>query len=64
MPRKLLIEQFHLNVYVPWGLRPAEADAMRRSMQKARFRSRLRRAVEAVFRRYRSLRQTTLDVTR
>jgi hypothetical protein len=64
MPPKLLLEQFHLDVYVLRGLPAAEAEAMRRILKSASFRSRLRRAVAAVFRRYRSLGPAVLDISR
>jgi hypothetical protein len=63
VPRRLLLEQYHLDVYVPRNLPGAEADAMRRTLKSASFRTRLRRAVEIVFRRYRSLAQATFDVS-
>jgi hypothetical protein len=64
MSRKLLLEQFHLDVYVPQGLTAAEVDAMRRTLWTTGFRARLRRAAERVFRRHRSLQRATVEVSR
>jgi hypothetical protein len=62
MPRKLLLEQFHLDVYIPCGVPVAEAEAMRRILKSAGFRSRAWRAVKGVF-RYAALRKTTFDIS-
>jgi hypothetical protein len=59
MPRRLLFEQFHLSIYVPRTIRAADAEAVRRRLPAAAFRRRLRQAVRAVARRYRSLRPAT-----
>jgi hypothetical protein len=60
----LLIEEFHLSVYVPEGLRPAEYAAIRRTLDAARFRARLKRALRDVFRRYASLAKARVTLTR
>jgi hypothetical protein len=64
MHAKLLLEQFHLDVYIPHGLPVAEVEEMRRTLKSAGFRSRLRRNVGAVFRRYAALRKTTFDISK
>jgi hypothetical protein len=64
MPGRLLLEQFHLDVYVPRGLPPAAAEAMRLTLKSVAFRGRLRRAVVAVVRRHRSLRRITIRLSR
>jgi hypothetical protein len=59
MPKRLLMDQFHLSVYVPRTIRPAAAAAVRRTLAAAGFRRRLRQAVRAVAGRYPSLRPAT-----
>ena len=62
MHAKLLLEQFHLDVYIPHGLPVAEVEEMRRTLKSAGFRSRAWRAVKGVF-RYAALRKTTFDIS-
>jgi hypothetical protein len=64
VPRKLLLEQFHLDVYIPRGLPGAEVDAMRWTLKSAGFRARLRRTVEVVFRCYPAFRKATFDISK
>ena len=64
MARSVLIEEFHLHVYVPHGLPEQEADAVRRTLDSARFQARVTRAVRAVLRRYRTLRKVSIALTR
>ena len=64
MARSVLIEEFHLNVFVPRGLPEQEADAVRRTLDSARFQARVTRAVRAVLRRYRTLRKVSIALTR
>ena len=63
MPKRILLDQFHLSVYVPRRLAPGESEAMSRTLNGVRFRTRLRRAVPAVIRRERSLRSATFTLT-
>jgi len=63
MPDDLLLEQLHVSVFVPRRLPARETDAMRQTLAGKRFRARLLRAVRALFREYRSLRNSTLDVS-
>jgi hypothetical protein len=63
MPDDLLIEQFHLDVFVPRRLPVRQYDAMRRTLAGKRFRARLLRAIRTLFRKYRSLRDASLDVS-
>ncbi len=63
MPRKVLFDQFRLTIYVPSKLQDAEASAISRILMGVRFRTRLQRAVAGVFRRYRSLRPASFDVS-
>ena len=64
MPDRLVIEQFHLTVFVPRGLPPDECRAVRRALAGRGFAGRLRRAAEAVAARDPSLRRTTIEVSR
>jgi hypothetical protein len=63
MPDDLLLEQFHLDVFVPQQLPAWECDAMRRTLVGRRYRARLLRAIRTLFRQYRSLRNAKLDVS-
>ena len=63
MPKKVLFDQFRLTIYVPPKIPAAEAAAMTRVLTGSRFRKQVRRAVEIVFRRYRSLRPASFDVS-
>jgi hypothetical protein len=63
MPRKVLFDQFYLTIYVSPKRTAAEAAAMSRILTGQRFRTRLQRAVAAVFRHYRSLRPASFDVS-
>jgi hypothetical protein len=63
MPKRILLDQFHISVYVTRRLPRSEAEAMSRTLNGTRFRTRLRRAVRAVVRRERSLQATTVTLT-
>lgn len=64
MTKILLIEQFHLSVFVPRGLGDAAAAAICRTLGGAGFRAALRRAIQDVFRRYPALRHVRVTLTR
>ena len=55
MPRHLLIDQVHLDFFVPVNLSDSEQRAIRRTFSGPAFRSRLYRAARSVVRRYPSL---------
>ena len=63
MPKRVLFDQFRLTIYVPPKLPAAEAAAISRILTGVRFRTQLRRAIAGVFRRYRSLRPASFDVS-
>lgn len=63
MPSTTLMEEFHLGVYAPQGLRAAACRAIRRTLDDGRFRSALRRALRSVFDRYPALRRTRITLT-
>jgi hypothetical protein len=64
MAKAILIEEFHLTVYVPCSLTEAESRAIRRTLDGASFRCQLQRAVQDVFGAYRSLARATVRLSR
>ena len=63
MSKAILMDEFHVGVFVPRGLRKAEYGAICRTLDGARFRARLRRAVRDACRRYPSLHKVKITVT-
>jgi hypothetical protein len=63
MSRALLIEEFHISVTVPRGLRPIESAGMRRTLIGNRFRRALRDAVRDLQRRHPMLAKATLRLS-
>ena len=64
MTRGILIEEFHLSLYVPQKLTAREAAAVRRLLIGTRFRARLEQAVREVIRRHPSLSRVRVSLTR
>ncbi len=64
MPRLILLDEFHLDFFVPRELRPAEIRAIRRTLDKVRFGVNLRRAIRDLLQRYPSLRKVRVTLTR
>jgi hypothetical protein len=64
MATAMLMGAFYLSVFAPRGLRAAEYDALRRTLDGAGFRAKLGRAVRGVFRRYPSLNKAKIRITR
>jgi hypothetical protein len=64
MSARLLIEQFHLNVFIPRLLPSSRADALRWTLAGAPFRNGLRRAIAEVFLGDRAFRSATVKLTR
>jgi hypothetical protein len=64
MTKWLLMEEFHLTVYVPEGLRQVEFAAIRRKLDSAQFRIQLGKCARKVIRRYRVLSKTRVSLTR
>ena len=62
MPKRILMEQFHLTMTAPAGLPKMEYDAMRRTLQRKRFQKSLREAVRKVIRRHPSLRKLHIAI--
>lgn len=64
MPKRVLIEEYHLSVLVPRRLPEAEADAIRSTLMDPTFEARLLRAVRRVFRREVSLAKAKVRLSR
>ena len=64
MPRKILMDEFHVSVTAPSGLSKTEYDAIHRTLTSRRFQKRLREGVGNVFRRHPSLRKTRFAIGR
>lgn len=64
MPTSILMDEFHLTVYVPRGLRAAAYRAIRPTLDDARFRAALRRASRGVVGRNPSLGKIRVTLTR
>ena len=63
MSKAIMMDEFHVGLFVPQGLRAAEYAAIRRTLNGVRFRAQLRRAVRDVCRRYPSLHKVKITVT-
>lgn len=64
MVRTILIEQFHLSVRAPAGMRDVEYVAIRRTLDDRRFQSDLRQAIRGVLRRYPALNKVRITLSR
>ena len=64
MPKTILLEDYHLTMFAPAGLRKAEYAAMIRTLHSKRFQTRLHDAVREVFRRYSSLNKVQFGLDR
>jgi hypothetical protein len=64
MAKAILMEEFHLTVLAPRGLKDAAYDAIRRTLDGRRFQADLRRAVRAVVGQQSSLAKVRVAVTR
>ena len=64
MARMLVIEEFHLTVFVSRDLPDPEADAVRQALGDAAFEARLRRAVRRAFRRFPALAKAKVRLSR
>jgi len=63
MAKSLLMEEFHLTVFVPRGLREPQYRAIRRALDSRRFRMDLGRAVRQAFRRYPALQRVRIQLS-
>ena len=64
MAKAILIDEFHLTVFAPRGLRDSAYDAIRRTLDERRFQADLRRVVRGVVRQYPALGKVRISVTR
>jgi len=64
MAKRLLMEEYHLTVFAPRGLREPQYRAIRRALDSRRFRTELGRAVRQAFRRYPALQQVRTQLSR
>ena len=64
MPRCVLVDEFHLSFLAPDNLSTAEFDAIRRTLDGARFRARLRRIFKKVAARFLSLSKVRFRLSR
>jgi hypothetical protein len=61
--KAILMDEFHITVYVLPGLEPPAHDAIRRALDDRRFKADLRRAVRTVFRRHMPPDQVRVTIT-
>jgi hypothetical protein len=64
MAKTVVIDELHLTIRIPADLPDADADAARRTLARADFTERLRRAVRLVVRSFPELIVVRLSVTR
>jgi hypothetical protein len=64
MAEPVLLDEFHMTVYVPRGLPEAAYEAMRRALDRARFQASLARAARGVFRQHPALRRARVALSR
>jgi hypothetical protein len=64
MPKDLVIDEILVTVFVPLGLPDTVYRAIRRTLIGRRFRTNLERGLSDTIRRYPSLRQVHVSVTR
>jgi hypothetical protein len=64
MAKQILLDEFHVSVFAPAGLRESRYAEVRRTLDQRRFGADLRRAVRTLFQRYPALRQVRVQITR
>ncbi|MBL8795463.1 MAG: hypothetical protein JNM56_16280 [Planctomycetia bacterium] len=64
MAKIILIDEIHLSLFVPPGLRTESFRGIRRALRSARLQAALRRAIQGVFARYAALGNVTFTLTR
>ena len=64
MAKNLLIDEIHLTVFAPPGLRAESCRAVRQALRSARLHTALRRAIQGVFNRYSALGKVAFTLTR
>jgi hypothetical protein len=63
MSRMVMMDQYHLTVLAPAGLRPPHRRRISKVLNRARFRQQLARAVRAVFAKYPELGQVRVWIS-
>lgn len=64
MAKTILLDEFHLTVFAPHGLRETAYNTIRATLDGACFRADFRRSVRDVVRGYPSLRKVRVTLTR
>ncbi len=64
MAKRILIDEIHLSLFIPPGLRSESLRAVRQALRNARLQTALRRAIQGVFARYAALSKVTFTLTR
>jgi hypothetical protein len=64
MSKLILFDEFHITVLTPPNLRADVFRAIRQTLDDARFRAALRRAIRGVFGKYPSLGKLTFSISR
>lgn len=64
LAKSILIEQYHVDVFIPPGLSDTESRVIRRTLDSRRLHVRIERAVRAVLGKYRSLRSVRIALTK
>ncbi len=60
----ILIDEVHVSVFIPHGLRADSFRAIHRTLRGPSFHAALRRAIQGVFARYTALGKVTFTLTR
>ena len=64
MPRKLLIEEFHVSLFIPQHLSAKKVAVVRRTLQSPSFGRRFRRAVQEAASEFTPLNALTVKISR
>ena len=64
MAKQMVMEEFHLTVFVPRGLQAQKYDAMRQMLDDPHFQKGLGRAIRRFVRQYSSLSRAKVKVSR
>ena len=64
MPKSILMDEIHVTVFAPAGLRKADADTMLRTLRSRGFQRSIWQSVREAFRRHPSLKKTKFRIER